>query len=79
MLEIGSSLREARRLRNVDLADVEKATRIRVQQLEALEQERFDQLPPERCVAQVRRYWKPIPKISGLHAQKFHRSRFLIA
>jgi transcriptional regulator with XRE-family HTH domain len=47
MLEIGSSLREARRRRNVDLADVEKATRIRVQQLEALEQERFELLPPD--------------------------------
>jgi transcriptional regulator with XRE-family HTH domain len=47
MLEIGSSLREARRRRNVELADVEKATRIRVQQLEALEQERFEQLPPD--------------------------------
>lgn len=47
MLEIGSSLREARRRRNVELADVEKATRIRVQQLVALEQERFEQLPPD--------------------------------
>lgn len=47
MLEIGSSLREARRLRNVDLADVERATRIRVKQLEALEQERFELLPPD--------------------------------
>jgi transcriptional regulator with XRE-family HTH domain len=47
MLEIGSSLREARRRRNIELADVEKATRIRVQQLEALEQERFEQLPPD--------------------------------
>lgn len=47
MLEIGSSLREARRRRNVELADVEKATRIRVQQLEALEHERFEQLPPD--------------------------------
>ena len=47
MLEIGSSLREARRRRNVDLAAVERATRIRVQQLEALEHERFEQLPPD--------------------------------
>jgi cytoskeleton protein RodZ len=47
MLEIGSSLREARRLRNVELAQVERATHIRVQQLEALEQERFELLPPD--------------------------------
>jgi Helix-turn-helix domain len=47
MLEIGSSLREARRHRNVDLVDVERATHIRVKQLEALEQERFELLPPD--------------------------------
>ena len=47
MLEIGSSLREARRVRKVELVEVERATRIRVQQLEALEQERFENLPPD--------------------------------
>src|SRR5262249_42104235 len=47
MLEIGSSLREARRHRNVDLADVERATHIRVKHLEALEQEQFELLPPD--------------------------------
>src|SRR5262245_27011581 len=47
MLEIGSSLREARRRRGLELADVEKAIRIRKQQLEALELERFDLLPPD--------------------------------
>jgi len=47
MLEIGTSLREARRRRKLELATVERATRIRVQQLEALEQERFEQLPPD--------------------------------
>ena len=47
MLEIGSSLREARRRRQLGLADVEAATRIRTQQLEALERERFELLPPD--------------------------------
>jgi transcriptional regulator with XRE-family HTH domain len=47
MLEIGSSLREARRRRKLELAEVERATRIRVQQLAALEQERFELLPPD--------------------------------
>jgi cytoskeleton protein RodZ len=46
MLEIGNSLREARHRRKLELAEVEKATRIRVQQLEALEHEQFDRLPP---------------------------------
>ena len=45
MLEIGSSLREARSLRGLALADVEAATMIRARYLEALEQERFDVLP----------------------------------
>jgi cytoskeleton protein RodZ len=47
MLEIGSSLREARRRRELELAQVERATRIRVAQLEALEQEHFERLPPD--------------------------------
>ena len=47
MLEIGSSLREARRRRQLELAEVEAATRIRAQQLEALERERFEVLPPD--------------------------------
>jgi cytoskeleton protein RodZ len=47
VLEIGSSLREARRRRQLELADVEAATRIRTQQLEALERERFELLPPD--------------------------------
>jgi cytoskeletal protein RodZ len=47
MLEIGDSLREARIRREVALSEVEKATHIRVQQLEALEREQFDLLPPD--------------------------------
>lgn len=45
MLEIGSSLREARRRRGVGLADASAATMIRVRYLEALEHERVDALP----------------------------------
>lgn len=47
MLEIGDSLREARTRRELALPDIERATHIRVQQLEALEREQFDLLPPE--------------------------------
>jgi transcriptional regulator with XRE-family HTH domain len=46
MLEIGSSLREARSQRGLELAEVEAATNIRVRYLEALELEQFDLLPP---------------------------------
>jgi cytoskeleton protein RodZ len=45
MLEIGSSLREARRRRGLGLAEVESATLIRRRYLEALEQEQFELLP----------------------------------
>jgi transcriptional regulator with XRE-family HTH domain len=45
MLEIGSSLREARSQQGLTLADVEGATMIRARYLDALEDERFDLLP----------------------------------
>jgi transcriptional regulator with XRE-family HTH domain len=47
MFQLGSSLREARLRRGLDLADVERATRIRSRYLAALEEERFDVLPGE--------------------------------
>jgi len=46
VLEIGSSLREARCRRGLELADVEAATMIRARYLLALENERFEALPP---------------------------------
>ena len=45
MFEIGSSLREARMRRGLELSDVERDTRIRTRYLTALEEERFDVLP----------------------------------
>jgi cytoskeleton protein RodZ len=45
VLEIGSSLREARRRRGVALSEAEAATKIRTRYLEALETERFELLP----------------------------------
>jgi len=45
MLEIGSSLREARERRGLRLVDVEAQTRIRARFLEALENEQFAALP----------------------------------
>ena len=46
MLQIGTSLREARERRGLEFADVERETRVRARYLRALEEERFDQLPP---------------------------------
>jgi Helix-turn-helix domain/Domain of unknown function (DUF4115) len=45
MLEIGSSLREARLKQGLTLADVEAATEIRGRYVQALEDERFEVLP----------------------------------
>ncbi len=45
MFEIGSSLRQARQHRKLELADVERATHIRVKYLGALEDDRFEVLP----------------------------------
>jgi cytoskeleton protein RodZ len=45
VFEIGSSLREARERRGLELHEVEQATRIRVKYLQALEDERFDVIP----------------------------------
>jgi cytoskeleton protein RodZ len=45
VLEIGSSLREARRRRGVGLPEASAATMIRARYLEALEEERVDALP----------------------------------
>jgi len=50
VFQIGSSLREARERRGLDLATVEHETRIRARWLTALEEERFDLLP-ERIYA----------------------------
>jgi helix-turn-helix protein len=45
VFEIGPSLAAARQTRGLELPDVEALTRIRANQLAALERERFDQLP----------------------------------
>jgi cytoskeleton protein RodZ len=45
VFEIGGSLAAARRARGLELVDVEARTRIRTKQLEALESERWDDLP----------------------------------
>jgi hypothetical protein len=45
LIEIGSTLRDARERRGLGLGEVERATRIRVRYLAALEEERFELLP----------------------------------
>ena len=50
MFEIGNSLREARHRQQLDLTDVEQATKIRSRYLRALEEEAFDVLPAQTYV-----------------------------
>jgi cytoskeleton protein RodZ len=45
VFEIGSSLREARLRRRLELSQIEHDTRIRSKYLGALEEDRFDALP----------------------------------
>ena len=50
MFEIGNSLREARLRQGLDLADIERATKIRPKYLRALEDEQFEVLPAQTYV-----------------------------
>jgi hypothetical protein len=63
MFEIGTSLRQARRHRSLEIADVERDTRIRAKYLTALEEERFDALP---AVAYVRGFLRTYAEYLGL-------------
>jgi cytoskeleton protein RodZ len=50
VFEIGNSLREARHRQQLELAEVEQATKIRARYLTALEEEAFDALPAQTYV-----------------------------
>jgi cytoskeleton protein RodZ len=50
VFEIGNSLREARRRQQLELGEVELATKIRARYLRALEEETFDLLPAQTYV-----------------------------
>ena len=50
MFEIGNSLREARHRQQLELSEVEQATKIRARYLRALEEEAFDVLPAQTYV-----------------------------
>lgn len=64
MFEIGSSLRQARQHRGLDIADVERETHIRAKYLGALEDERFDVLPGQ---AYVRGFLRTYADFLGLN------------
>ena len=68
MFEIGSSLREARIRRGVELAQAETATRIRAKYLNALEEEQFESLPGD---AYARAFLRGYAKFLGLDPELF--------
>jgi Helix-turn-helix domain/RodZ C-terminal domain len=68
VVEIGSSLREARRRRGFELAQVAADTHIRTRYLKALEDERFDLLPG---TAYVRGFLRTYAGYLGLEPELF--------
>lgn len=68
MFEIGSSLREARERRELELADIERDTRIRTKYLQALEDDRFDRLP---APAYAKAFLRTYADYLDLEAQRF--------
>jgi cytoskeleton protein RodZ len=76
VFEIGSSLREARVRRGLELSQVERDTKIRARYLAALEDDRFEALPGP---AYARGFLRTYADYLGLEAQRFideYHSRF---
>src|SRR5712691_8410948 len=68
MFELGSSLRDARRKRGLELDAVQRTTRIRKRYLEAMEEERFDLLPG---VAYARGFLREYADLLGLDSSLY--------
>lgn len=78
MFDIGSTLREARLRKGLDLLQVERATKIRAKYLRALEDERFDILPSQTY---VRGFLRSYADFLGLDGRLFvdeYTSRFWV-
>jgi hypothetical protein len=79
VFQIGSSLRDARTRRGLELSQVERDTRIRPRYLQALEDERFDLLPGE---AYAKGFLRTYADFLGLEGERFvdeFNSRFPVA
>jgi cytoskeleton protein RodZ len=79
VFELGSSLREARHRRGIEVAQAEQATKIRGKYLRALEDEQFDVLPAETY---VRGFLRSYAEYLGLDGQVYvdeYESRFVAA
>jgi hypothetical protein len=78
MFEIGSSLREARVRKGMEIADVERATRIRGKYLRALESEAFDVLPSQAYTKGFLRAYADFLDLDGRLFVDEYTSRFWI-
>src|SRR5438132_6335759 len=76
MFEIGSSLREARTRRQIGIAQVEQATKIRGKYLRALEEEQFDLLPSQTYVKGFLRTYADYLGLDGQLYVDEYNSRF---
>jgi cytoskeleton protein RodZ len=79
VFEIGSSLRDARTRRGLELSQIEQDTRIRPRYLQALEDERFDLLPGE---AYAKGFLRTYADFLGLEGERFvdeYNSRFPVS
>jgi hypothetical protein len=79
VFEIGSSLRDARTRRGLELSQIERDTRIRPRYLQALEDERFDLLPGE---AYAKGFLRTYANFLGLEGERFvdeYNSRFPVS
>jgi cytoskeleton protein RodZ len=73
MFELGSSLREARRRRGLEIDAVQRATRIRRRYLEAIEEDRFEQLPGGAYTRGfLREYAEFLGLDGGLYVQEYN-------
>jgi hypothetical protein len=77
MFEIGSSLREARHRRGIEIAQAEQATKIRGKYLRALEDEQFALLPAETYVKGFLRTYAEYLGLDGQIYVDEYDSRFV--
>jgi len=76
VFEIGKSLRDARERQTLELAEVERATRIRTKYLQALEEERFDVLPGTAYVKGFLRTYADFLGLDGVRFVDEYNERF---
>lgn len=76
MFEIGSSLRDARVRKGLDLTELEAETKIRAKYLRALEEERFDLLPGDTYVKGFLRIYAEKLGLDGQLYVDEYNSRF---